>query len=734
MRCLIIDNYDSFTWNLADYVAQSFSTQPLVVRNDEYTWQGLLAMGQFECIIVSPGPGSVANPADFNVSRDALAQADRPVLGVCLGHQGLAHIYGARIDRARVPFHGRQSDIHHDGSEMFAGLPPVFQAVRYHSLVVNPSSVPEGLQVTARTDCGLVMGLRHRSQPKWGVQFHPESILTVDGMQIIKNFRDEARRFGRRSSSYPATRAATAAEKAATAAEKAAPLSSASPSPRGAGTAKVLRSFSRRLQGDFDAESVFVTLFGNKKKYSAWLDGHSPGNVNARFSFMGSPNQDAVLVYRSNEGPAAAARHLSALEQELDRTVHGGDDLPFAFRGGYVGYMSYEMKAAFGAATRHRNAMPDSAWMLLDRFIAFDHESRDLWLVAVAGAGEEQSVQSWMDDVSAILVAQPSSSPAVQPRALKSLSVSMDFDRAGYLRAIEHCKQKIVAGESYEVCLTNNFTAKVQVDPLELYRTMRKGNAAPYSAFIRVDEHAILSTSPERFLRVDAAGTIQTKPIKGTSARSEDASADERSAQLLASSEKDRAENLMIVDLMRNDLSRVSEPGSVKVPKLMDIESFKTVHQMVSTVESKLRAGYGLIDLLRAVFPGGSITGAPKIRTMEILDGLERSPRGVYCGSIGYMGYNRVADINIAIRTLSYDGDTLKFGAGGAITYLSQPENEFEEVLLKAEAVLRPVWQHVGRGQSFESVVRGQTLHIEAGVNDGNVTQEPDTKAVACNA
>ncbi|RYZ03281.1 MAG: aminodeoxychorismate synthase component I [Myxococcales bacterium] len=725
MRCLIIDNYDSFTWNLADYVSQSFGTPPVVVRNDEYTWRGLLALDQFGCIIVSPGPGSVDNPADFNVSKDALEQTERPVLGVCLGHQGLAHIYGARIQRARVPFHGRQSAIHHDGSELFAGLPPVFQAVRYHSLVVDPSTVPSELQVTARTECGLVMGLRHRTQPKWGVQFHPESILTLDGMRIIQNFRDEAHRFGRRSSSYPAPAAWKAAESDFMGAPPAlAPSSAAKP--------KAFRSFSRRIPGNFDPESVFAGLFGNKK-YSVWLDGHAPGNANARFSFMGSPNQDAVLVYRASEGVAAGARHLSALDQELKKVVHDGESLPFEFRGGYVGYMSYEMKAAFGAPTTHLNAMPDSAWMLLERFIAFDHESRELWLVAVAEPEHEQAVQAWMDDLACAIGAQPTSSPAVQPRNLKSLSVSMDFDRAAYLRAIEHCKQKIAAGESYEVCLTNIFTADVQLDPLDLYRTMRKGNAAPYSAFIRLGQHAVLSTSPERFLRVDARGTIQTKPIKGTSARSEDAGEDARSAELLASSEKDRAENLMIVDLMRNDLSRVSESGSVNVPKLMDIESFKTVHQMVSTVESKLRAGHSLVDLLGAVFPGGSITGAPKIRTMEILNELERSPRGVYCGSIGYLGYNRVADLNIAIRTVSYDGSAIKFGAGGAITYLSQPDSEFDEVLLKAEAVLRPVWQHVGRAQRFESVVRGQTLHIEVASPDGSVAQEAGTAAVACN-
>jgi para-aminobenzoate synthetase len=227
---------------------------------------------------------------------------------------------------------------------------------------------------------------------------------------------------------------------------------------------------------------------------------------------------------------------------------------------------------------------------------------------------------------------------------------------------------------------------------------MRRGNAAPFGAFLRGRGVAVLSTSPERFLRVDRAGRVQTKPIKGTARRSDDPQLDARYARELAESVKDRAENLMIVDLMRNDLNRVSVAGTVEVPELRVVESYRTVHQLVSTVESQLRPDCSLVDLLRATFPGGSISGAPKKRTMEIIDRLERSPRGVYCGSIGYLGYNRVADLNIGIRTLSYDGATVAFGAGGAITYLSEREAEFEEVLLKAEAVLRPVWRYLGDG------------------------------------
>lgn len=256
---------------------------------------------------------------------------------------------------------------------------------------------------------------------------------------------------------------------------------------------------------------------------------------------------------------------------------------------------------------------------------------------------------------------------------------------------------------------------RAQLDPLALYRRLRRGNAAPFGAYLRSGAQHVLSTSPERFLRVDGAGRVQAKPIKGTIRRAEDPALDARYAQALADSGKDRAENLMIVDLMRNDLNRVAVRGTVEVPRLAAIESYRTVHQMVSTVEARLRPDCDLLDLLRATFPGGSISGAPKRRTLGIIDRLERSARGVYCGSIGYLGYGRVADLNIGIRTLAYDGREVSFGAGGAITWLSDPQSEFQEALLKAEAVLRPLWDYLGGGAAFSGAVQGDRWRVRGG-------------------
>ncbi|MGN0918696.1 MAG: aminodeoxychorismate synthase component I, partial [Oxalobacter sp.] len=267
--------------------------------------------------------------------------------------------------------------------------------------------------------------------------------------------------------------------------------------------------------------------------------------------------------------------------------------------------------------------------------------------------------------------------------------VTLLNDKEAYIAKIKLCQAYIQQGETYEVCLTNTVYGATDADPWTVYRMLRRRNPAPYSAFMQFTGFSILSCSPERFLKITRSGTAMSKPIKGTRPRLSDESLDTRMKQELVDSEKELAENLMIVDLVRHDLGWTAEIGSVRVPELFAVESYQTVHQLVSTITSEIRQDSSPCQCVRYAFPGGSMTGAPKKRTMELLDNLENAARGIYSGALGYFSLCGAIDLSIVIRTLvvSKDG-RFSLGVGGAITALSDPDEEFEETQVKAKAFL----------------------------------------------
>jgi para-aminobenzoate synthetase len=335
--------------------------------------------------------------------------------------------------------------------------------------------------------------------------------------------------------------------------------------------------------------------------------------------------------------------------------------------------------------------MADAVLLPVDRFVAVDHDAGTMYLVCLAEAPDDAASVAWIAETERRLahVTPLADAPAAAP--VRRLRFRLDRDRATYLRDIEQCLEWIRAGETYQVCLTNEITTQLDIDPFALYCALRRVNPAPHAAYMTWPGGAVLSASPERFVQVDRSGCVEAKPIKGTIRRDPDAVRDAMFARTLAGNEKDRAENVMIVDLLRNDLSRVCEPGSVVVPKLFAVESFATVHQLVSTVRGKLAGGNTVIDLIRAAFPGGSMTGAPKTRTLDLIDRLERRARGVYSGALGWIGRDGAADLSIVIRTIVQDGRRLSLGVGGGIVAQSTPEGEFDEMLLKAKASIRAI-------------------------------------------
>ena len=377
------------------------------------------------------------------------------------------------------------------------------------------------------------------------------------------------------------------------------------------------------------------------------------------------------------------------LSREMKRLRYLSDDLPFDFNCGFVGYFGYELKADVEGDLPHQSAMPDAAFIFADRLIAFDHFEKCVYLLCVTEPTSEDEGRRWIAETAARLDVDAGARAGRARRAAASWPSSTSAARTSSTSTTSSgCKDYLVEGESYEVCLTNKVRTDLAPEPLPLYRTLRHINPAPFSSYLRFGEAAVLSSSPERFLSVGRDRWVEAKPIKGTTHRGEDRAEDLRLAEELRTDEKTRAENLMITDLLRNDLGVVCEIGTVHVPHLMEIESYETVHQLVSTVRGRLRDDVEPPDCIRACFPGGSMTGAPKKRTMEIIDELEGEARGVYSGAIGYLGLSGGCDLNIVIRTIVMDGETTTIGTGGAIVMQSDHEDEYQEILLKARALI----------------------------------------------
>ncbi|WP_437806663.1 aminodeoxychorismate synthase component I [Sorangium sp. So ce1078] len=696
MKTLLIDNYDSYTHILGQYLWEVNGEEPIVVRNDSLSLAEIRDLA-VDSIVISPGPGRPERRADFGVCMEVIdALADTPILGVCLGHQGLAARFGGRVQHAPRVMHGKVAEVEHDGAGLFEGVPSPFKVVRYHSLIVGDDALPAEIEVTARTrGDGLIMALKIKDRPFHGVQFHPESIGTEHGKKILSNFRNIATKTARtRRTPAPRVRARLPG----------APGAHAHARERG-------RVHHRRLPW-VDPERAFAGLFA-AAPYAFWLDSSAPGR-DGRFSFMGSATEaieshGAAVTRWGAGGPGglltpalSEGSPFAALRRELASVSLEPSDLPFHFTGGLVGYLGYELKEhlGFGASAHPRRALPDSAMMIARRLLAFDHVERAVYACAIGAPGADApsppSSDAWLDEIAARLQALPAVPEPVLPPVPEGfadrVALSQRLSRREHLDAVAAILGEIHEGETYEVCLTNEFHVRTSLDPFALYRVLRRTNPAPFSAYLKLPGGAVLSSSPERFLSVDRERRVRSEPIKGT--RPKGATEEETLAlrRDLATSEKDRSELLMIIDLVRNDLSRVCAMGSIEVEELLRITEHATLIQLSSVITGALREGRGALDALEASFPGGSITGAPKHRTIAIIDALERRARGVYTGSIGYLAYEGPMDMNIAIRTLVADGDGLSFGSGGAVVAESSAEAEYEEVLVKSFPLLRAIY------------------------------------------
>ena len=417
--------------------------------------------------------------------------------------------------------------------------------------------------------------------------------------------------------------------------------------------------------------------------WAVWLDSGGMG----RFDILTAAPHRTLL-----QNEAHAHRDpFELLRNELGEKVAPVANVPFA--GGALGYWGYDLlreMQSLPKVTRDAQQLPNMAVGIYDWAVVLDHQHGSARLV---------SHQRFSETVALLpqIVSRLQSDTALPPDTFRVHGkIISNFTAESYANAFDQVQNYLRAGDCYQINLAQRFSAAATGDVLSAYLRLRQVSPAPYSAFLKLPHARILCASPERFLQVQS-GRVETRPIKGTRPRSSDARLDSQLADELRNHPKDRAENLMIVDLLRNDLGKSCTPGTVRVPKLFEVESYANVHHLVSTVEGQLAEGRDALHLLRDCFPGGSVTGAPKLRAMQIIDQLEPDHRGVYCGSIGYVGFDGNMDSNIVIRTLVHAGEEIRCWTGGGIVADSEMALEYQETLDKASAMLELLQHYGGR-------------------------------------
>ncbi len=442
-----------------------------------------------------------------------------------------------------------------------------------------------------------------------------------------------------------------------------------------------------------------------ERPWAVFLDSGFPHSRQGRYDIIAADPM-ATLATRGKLTEIRAgedirlspANPFDLVKEMLGATAEGCGELPFC--GGAIGYFGYDLARRLEklpTLAADAENIPDLVVGIYDWALIVDHRERRTWLVS---AGRDPATAArWPHLRHAFGQIQTIGWP--RPGFSVDGETVSNMDRGIYEQAFQRIQHYIREGDCYQVNLAQRFSAPCQGAPWTAYETLRHINPAPFSAFLNFPGVQVLSSSPERFLKANG-GRVETKPIKGTRPRSPNPEEDMYSIQALQESAKDRAENLMIVDLLRNDLGKNCLPGSVHVPELFAVESYATVHHLVSTVRGKLQPGHHALDLLRDCFPGGSITGAPKIRSMEIIEELEPNRRGVYCGAIAYVGFDGNMDSNIAIRTLVHSDGSIRFWAGGGIVADSEMEREYQECFHKAAAMLTLLEQFkAGRADDF---------------------------------
>ncbi|KLT43908.1 putative 4-amino-4-deoxychorismate synthase [Cutaneotrichosporon oleaginosum] len=774
-RTVIIDYYDSYTNNLLILFTRLYSDadvlrKVVVIKSDKYDWPTFKrdVLPYTDCVIISPGPGRPDHPADIGFALELLRAHPVPILGVCLGHQAMAVAFGGTIIHTPKITHGHEVRVVPVSPALGLFAAPEFpedaragfDAVVYNSLAVG--DVPPELEVTAWSDPRngsepTIQGLMHKEYPIWGVQYHPESISSTRGAELLRAFVAQVHEHHGAPPVFPRLehRLVKACTYRVAASASAAPTRA--PSPTGPGLAQyALRE--RKLAGGLERETAEiyerVVRADNARVGEIWLDGKSPSRPTT--TSLGAPR--FVITYCLSTRTVSLRTRAGVQDVRLprDETFFSWlNDAQMAlqgrtggevggFRGGWAGWFTYEMKEESLAGYRGpacAGERVDAVWAWVDTLV--ERAEDGAWTVrgVVSDGGStggselldwlakcgvylgvsEAAFTEYASSVEGVLASSPESTmapaagfPTFRPR----------ISGEEHMARIDACREAIRQGESYELNQTMSFLASL--DPADAYATylrLRSFNPAYYSTFMSFPSIPtpkgmglhVLSSSPERFLQI-TGGEIEMRPIKGTARRvqpgqcvcvagrgcggtargsaaclEEGKRVDFERGRALSEDKKERAENLMIVDLIRSDLLSCCVPSTVQVPQLIALESYG-VHNLVTTVRGRLAEHVGAVEATKRCFPPGSMTGAPKLRSVQLLDEFEaRYARGIYSGALGYFSLCGSADLSVVIRTMVLQGRDLSIGAGGAITWLSDRQEEWSEVLTKVQSVVGPL-------------------------------------------
>ncbi|VVT49362.1 uncharacterized protein SAPINGB_P002233 [Magnusiomyces paraingens] len=761
-RILLIDSYDSFTLNLAALIRRVTGAEVVTIHNDSVAPDILISkyLPFFDAVVIGPGPGHPANPADAGVLPYMWKLSDvdsglLPIFGVCLGFQSLVLAAGGDVVRLPEPKHGQVAMIEHDGNDIFTGIEGPFESVRYHSLhgkLLQADDCDNTIEPLAWTDdphttYKVLMAGKHTQKPFWGVQYHPESICSTHGDTVIKNFWEQAKEWsaanGRRTKSTDSGNDYQELNN----------LYSIKPQAFPKEINQVQNNFYDiaytsldlpSIPMDYAAVLIGEALHKNNQDFTLLNSAAFPGRWGVigllednetvcikhyneyfpEYVFLSkwngseqkiklSDTKTGIWGFLSNYMAPKVQKYKDAINVDDNCENIPGKAPPGAtFCGGLTGYLSYEApqdlesypsRATLEPIVKGDNRpYPDVNLVDIERMILLDSAEKRAYVLSLK---ERDGVKSpWFKETEELIRVALTQETLNIPDTCaayfgpqETVSVQMP-DKEKYINRILEAQEELRAGNSYELCMTGQTTITLPkaVHPWDLYKVLYKRNPAPYSCLMDLPGATLVGSSPERFMSWSArTGRCEFRPIKGTVKKSDSMTYEKASAIL--NTPKERGENLMIVDLIRHDLNALLD--AVRVEKLMGVEEYKTVYQLVSVICGDLAdkgddSAYSGFDVLIHSLPPGSMTGAPKIRSVEILRDLEdRMPRGIYSGVSGYWSVLDEGDWSVVIRSaFQYKGEgenVWRIGAGGAITILSDPEDEWHEMSIKLESALQ---------------------------------------------